>query len=286
MTQQAFGGDWTAQKLEILRRYLDAYTTALKDQPFQLIYVDAFAGYGSYQPGAAYRPEDYGDFQELHDGSPRIALGVRDKPFDRLVFIEKEPAACQALESLKDEFPGCGIEILEDDANTALPNFCAALRPYDRAVVFLDPFATQVSWDTVAALAQTGKIDCWILFPLMAIARMMRLDAEPTAALAIQLDRIFGGREHWENFYRVSPQQPLPMFADEPAQERSSGSDQIAARCRERLESVFAQVAPTSRTLRNRTNSPLFEIFFAASNPAGTGAGIAVNIADHILRNW
>ena len=46
MTGPSFGGAWTRQKLEILRRYLDTYTTALKDQPFELIYVDAFAGAG------------------------------------------------------------------------------------------------------------------------------------------------------------------------------------------------------------------------------------------------
>lgn len=284
MTQQAFGGLWTEQKLAILERYLDAYTTALKDQPFQLIYVDAFAGSGFYHSGAAYRPEDYGDFQELHDGSPRIALGVQDKPFDRLVFIEKDPAGCQALAGLKGDFPGRIIDIRNDDANTALPYFCAALRPYDRAVVFLDPFATQVSWATVAALARTKRIDCWILFPLMAIARMMPLNTEPSEPLAEQLDRIFGGREHWSELYRAALQQPLFPLADDPVQERPGNSDFIAACYRKRLEQAFFRVAPTRRTLRNRRNAPLFELFFAASNPAG--ADIAVRIANHILENW
>ena len=41
---QSFGSDWTSDKLQILRAYLDAYTTAMKNQPFTLIYVDAFAG--------------------------------------------------------------------------------------------------------------------------------------------------------------------------------------------------------------------------------------------------
>ena len=281
---QPFGGDWTAQKLDILRRYLDAYTTALKDQPFQLIYVDAFAGYGSYQPGGTYHPEDYGDFQELRAGSPRIALGIQDKPFDRLVFIEKEPAGCQALELLKNEFPKRSIEIRNEDANTALPDFCAALRSSDRAVVFLDPFATQVSWATVRAVAQTGRIDCWILFPLRAIAQMMPRDNEPTAALARQLDRIFGGRGYWENLYTVAQQQMLLPVNDEPVQERLGGSDQIADRYRERLASVFNRVASTPRTLRNSKNSPMFELFFAAGNPRG--APIAVDIADHLLKNW
>lgn len=291
MIQQTFGGDWTAQKLAILSEYLGRYTTVLKNQGFELVYVDAFAGYGSYQTGAdydsaEYASAEYADFQELRDGSPRIALGVQDKSFDRLVFIEKDAAGCQALENLKDEFPGRSIEILAEDANVVLPPFCAALRPYDRAVVFLDPYATQVSWDTVAALAQTEKIDCWILFPLMAIARMMPLENEPSAALGRQLDRIFGGRVYWSELYQVALQQPLIPLDDAPVQERLGSSDFIAACYRKRLEQAFFRVAPTSRTLRNRRNSPLFELFFAASNPTGNAARIAVDIADHILRNW
>ena len=41
-----FGGAWTEEKLQILERYLDAYTTALKNKPFNLVYIDAFAGVG------------------------------------------------------------------------------------------------------------------------------------------------------------------------------------------------------------------------------------------------
>lgn len=43
---QQFGGDWTQAKLEAVRKYLVAYTTALKKQPFTLNYIDAFAGTG------------------------------------------------------------------------------------------------------------------------------------------------------------------------------------------------------------------------------------------------
>lgn len=41
-----FGGGWTKQKLKVLRKYLSAYTTALKRQPFKTAYIDAFAGTG------------------------------------------------------------------------------------------------------------------------------------------------------------------------------------------------------------------------------------------------
>ncbi len=279
----SFGGEWTHQKLEILNRYLDAYTTALKDRPFHLIYFDAFAGGVSNPVDSAYASEDYGELRELRAGSPLIALKVKDKPFDKLVFVEKDATRCASLWLLRESYPDRDIEIRNEDANSALPGFCETLGSNDRAVVFLDPFATQVSWSTVEILARTQKIDCWILFPLMAISRMMPTGREPPHALAAHLDRVFGGREYWESLYNDSPQQ-LSLLSPEPSQQRPRGSDQIAVRYRERLETVFARVAPTSRTFRNSRNSPLFELLFAASNPAG--ARVAVRIADYILTNW
>lgn len=281
MNSATFGGDWTSKKLEILRRYLDAYTTALKDQPFNLIYVDAFAGEGSWRPGQEY-DKDYGEFRSLRRGSPQIAMEIQDKAFDRFLFIEKDHHRCESLQELRSEFPNRNIEIVNGDANTELPRFCGKLRDFDRAVVFLDPFATEVAWETVAAIARTKKIDCWILFPLMAISRMMPNKIEPTPALAERLDRVFGSREHWQSLYKQSLQ--LSLFNDEPGQERHGGSAGIADAYRGRLESVFVRVAPTRRPLVNSKDSPLFELYFAASNPKG--AGPAVRIANHILQNW
>ena len=46
----SYGGQWTFEKLDILESYLDAYTTVLKNKPFKLIYIDAFAGTGYINP--------------------------------------------------------------------------------------------------------------------------------------------------------------------------------------------------------------------------------------------
>lgn len=281
MTDSSFGGPWTQQKLQILNLYLDAYTTALKNQLFRLIYVDAFAGEGSWLPGSAYT-SDYDDFRELYKGSPRIALEIRDRPFDKFIFVEKDPQRFESLGKLGLEFPSRDIEVLNEDAKVALPVFCENLKENDRAVVFLDPFATEVSWPMVEGLARTQKVDCWILFPLSAIARMMPKKNEPSAELAGRLDRIFGGREHWQNLYSTPSQ--LSFFEEERGQERPGDSDQIAQQYRKRLASVFAQVAPSGRELRNSKNSPIFHLIFAASNPKG--APIAVRIAKHIIDNW
>jgi three-Cys-motif partner protein len=58
MRGKGWGGEWTKDKLERLRNYLRAYTTALKNQPFELIYIDVFAGTGYWAPNASKQREE------------------------------------------------------------------------------------------------------------------------------------------------------------------------------------------------------------------------------------
>ena len=276
----SFGGPWTQEKLEILRQYLDTYTTVLKNQPFNLTYIDAFAGSGWYRDRGGDPSSNYGDFDELRQGSATIALEVQDRPFDHAIFVEREPGFVTSLNELRASHPKRNIEVIQGDANEELPIICSDMRVSDRAVVFLDPYATEVDWATIEAIANTQKIDCWILFPLSALTRMMDNDAKPTDPLAVQLDRVFGDRRVWEDrLYKPNPQ--ISMFSDEPGVLRDS-QNQIAESYRERLRTVFHAVAPTRRQLTNSQNTPLFELIFAAGNPRGSR--IAVNIADHILK--
>ena len=131
---------------------------------------------------------------------------MQDKPFDSLVFIEKDSERSRSLDALAKEYPRRKIEVINDDANSALPAFCNTMGESHRAVVFLDPFAANVAWETIEAIAQTKKIDCWILSPRMAISRMMPTGNVPPPQLAIRLDDIFGGREHWHGLYQTSAQ--------------------------------------------------------------------------------
>ena len=245
MTSRRFGGPWTEQKLEVLRQYLDRYTTVLKNRPFTLTYVDGFAGAGSYIESG----DDYAEFHEFREGSARIALDIDDKPFDRMVFIEKDAGAKESLLILANEYLRRQIKVVYGDANLEIPRFCKNMAWNDRAVVFLDPYATQVSWPTVEAIAASMKIDCWILFPLMAVTRMMPMDREPNEANGEELDRIFGGRRYWLESYRDSPQ--LSLLDDEPRRQRAPGSRQIADRYRQRLSDIFNSVA--DRGDRGRT---------------------------------
>ena len=164
MTEMRFRGPWTQEKLGILSRYMDAYTTALKDTRFNLIYVDAFAGSGTWRSEIGYLPDDYDDFQGVHLGSAGLALQVYERPFDHLLFIEKDPARSLELERMRLQHRARNIEVRNGDANEELPRFCRHMGVYDRAVVFLDPFATEVQWSTVETIAgiqrQVAEIYC------------------------------------------------------------------------------------------------------------------------------
>ena len=48
--KQRFGGDWTVEKLERVRKYLVAYATIMNRQHFRFAYIDAFVGTGYNTP--------------------------------------------------------------------------------------------------------------------------------------------------------------------------------------------------------------------------------------------
>ena len=269
---QQFGGAWTQEKLSILGHYLDTYTTFLKNQPFTLHYVDAFAGSG------AIEAQGDPDGTELLSGSPNIALEVDSKPFDRLVFIENNYENSKSLRNMLIQTGNADrARVVTEDANQYLPKFCTEMRVYDRAVVFLDPFGTQVDWGTVQAIAGTEKCDTWILFPVSAIRRLLPLHGQVRSpGNEDRLTRVFGD-ESWRDLQHTQ----TSLFDEEEVQ-TDPGVKAIVELYRSKLEGSFEQVAPSGRTLRNSHNSPMYEFLFAVGNPKG--ANKAIEIAEHILK--
>lgn len=89
---QTFGGDWTEEKLERVRKYLVAYATIMNKQKFRFAYIDAFAGTGyravEHEETALAKafPEVFEqETRHFLDGSARIALQVRPR-FDKVHF--------------------------------------------------------------------------------------------------------------------------------------------------------------------------------------------------------
>ena len=276
---QQFGGQWTREKLAILKGYLDAYTTALKDKPFSLMYIDAFAGTG----GINTRSKDP-DAESFLKGSARIAIEVDGKPFDKLVFVENDADKCCKLRSLKGEHPSRDIEVHESDANRFLRDMQYDWK-HSRGVLFLDPFATTVEWTTIEAIAKAGALDTWLLFPVSAIARMLpqtvRLD-DMLPGLADRLTRIYGD-EGWRGLYERET--GLFDFPEDVAfHVREKGVRGLLNIYKENLGKLFGKgLLPDSKTLVNSNNSVLFEFIFCVGNPSPRVINLASGIAEHLI---
>ena len=288
--KQQFGGDWTAEKLERVRKYLVAYAKIMRSQGFRFAYIDAFAGTGYNKP----RAKKEGDallFPELADaeaagfldGSARIALKVEPR-FTKYIFIEKDPKRFNELGKLKDEFPALASDIvlINADANAYLRDICENRKwTKNRAVLFLDPFGMQVTWDTMKAIAKTKAIDLWILFPLgIGVNRLLRRDAKIPDAWQRRLDDFFGTPDWQGAFYETKTEEGL--FGSEATTQKVASFDSIARFFVERLKSIFPGVAKNPLALLNSANTPLYLLCFAASNERG--AKTAVKIAQDILK--
>lgn len=277
-TSQNFGGPWTVEKLNILSDYLNFYTTALKNQPFQLIYIDAFAGTGKINIGSE-------DEYETIDGSARLALQASGE-FTEYIFIEKKKSFAKELEEMvQKEFPQKErrVKILNRDCNQALIEICQKVDwKKTRAVLFLDPYAADVRWETLKAVADTKAIDVWYLFPFSAANRMMKKTGEIDPTWQNKLNSIFGNNSWETEFYEESLQ---VSFYNEPIKERTVNTDSLKKYIEKRLSSIFPKVSSNSRILSNRKNSPLFLFCFAVATDNSKAIGLAMSVANYILKD-
>lgn len=289
--RQRFGGDWTEQKLECVRKYLQAYTKIMSKQPFRFAYIDAFAGTGYRETESDEDPNELmfpdlvsSEVVSFHDGSARNALEVKPS-FMKYVFIEKNInryAELQELKkefSLKAEFSEDMIECVHGDANEYLENLCQKSWKNHRALVFLDPYGMQVEWKTLESIANTQAIDLWILFPIGTVNRLLKKNGEIQPSLRTRLDSCFGEPDWYAVFYQLAKQ--ISFFDEEQWQKMGDIFATIEEYFIERLQGVFKGVATNPLILRNSKNVPLYLLCFAAGNQRG--APIAVKIAQDIL---
>ncbi|MCC7508221.1 MAG: three-Cys-motif partner protein TcmP [Planctomycetes bacterium] len=290
--EQQFGGDWTERKLSALTAYLEKYTQALSKQSFKLEYIDAFAGTG-YREMADYReqqaPSLFADnadeaVAKYLDGSAAKALQI-SRPFHRYVFVELSEGKSAKLGELKQRFPALAdrVEVVQSDANAYLAGRAKEnwLKAGRRAVVFVDPFGMQVDWTTIEGLAKTKAVDLWLLYPVSAINRLLSRGGVRLSSWKARLDKVFGGPEWFDSFYRKSKKSSLFEGVAEDRFEKVINIDGLTNFMVSKLQRVFAEVVEKPLVLRSNNDTPLFALCFAAANPAG--APIACKIAKHIL---
>lgn len=294
--RQQFGGPWTELKLLVLQKYLRAYTTALSRQPFKLTYVDAFAGSGyRTHRGLATSDESHRQLnldssaitpQEIA-GSARQALEI-EPPFDQYHFIDSDASNCTALKELKSEFAQLAprVKVTHGNANDVLGRLPRGPWPRMRAVLFLDPYGLNVTWSTMETIARTRSMDVWLLFPhALGVNRMLpRNPQDLTDAWRRKLNVTFGTQDWYDHFYSLSPQLSLLQGDPRELEEvKRVGPAGVGAYYLQRLRTIFPAhgIVTEPLELGNTRGSPLFLLYFAASNPRG--ARLAAKIARDVI---
>lgn len=284
VVSQKFGGGWTGEKLNIFTRYLDAYLVALQNQKFKKIYIDAFAGTGKIETR---------DGSQVLEGSAQLALAA-SKKFDQYFFIENESEKARELEHMIDiQFPELKnrTKVYCEDANVMLEKLIDEIDwRYNRALLFLDPYATQVHWTTLENVAETKSIDVWYLFPFSALNRMLPRNGR-YATWEDCIDRLLGDTTWRTEFYKQDPQMSLfdyGLLGELKSEERlikDATPEHIKEYILKRLKTIFPCVSKNPRIFKNRNNSPMFLFCFAISNDSENAQRLALRIADHILKN-
>ena len=288
-------GPWARDKLERLRKYLNAYTTIMRKQRWcqGYVYVDAFAGPGEHRVRQTQKPtrsvgfqtmlldiarhaQDDDEQREFIAGSPRIALEI-EHPFTWYVFVEKDPERVRHLQRLREEFGETrNIVIRQRDCNGYLLERLVENSKIDwskwRAVVFLDPFGMQVPWSTIEALGRTGAIEVFLNLPVgMAIQRLLLRSGRFTPRQRSKLDSYFGSPEWYEVLYRKETN----LFGQEDQVKIEESGRALLDWYRRRLREVFGYASKAS-LIRNTRGGHLYYLLLATPNK--TGARIASDI--------
>jgi len=262
MKQEDSIGPWSEDKLALLRKYLEAYTTIMQGQRWcrnGYHYVDAFAGTG--KPRAR-------DEERYIDGSPRVALTIR-YPFHSYTFIEKTPWRVQQLEKLKDEFPDRDVRIREGDCNDIIKTEIVSNIRYERfnrGLIFLDPFSMDVEWPTIQEIAGTRALEIFLNFPVMALNRTV-LPNDPNALTEAQIRRMnnFWGSTEWRgDIY----QQVSTLFGTVEMKMQPTTGKRLGRLFTRRLREVFRHVTEPL-VMTNSRNAPLYCLIFAGHNVTG-----------------
>jgi three-Cys-motif partner protein len=264
-------GIWSEIKLEIIKDYASAYTTILNKQDWckGYAYIDAFAGAGQHISRRT---------GELIKGSPLNALEITP-PFTEYHFIDLDESRAKVFEELAREDER--IHSYHGDCNNILAEEVfpqISYSSFKRALCLLDPYGLALKWDTIKTAGDFKTIDILINFPIMDINRniifenLAKADPDDIARM-----NALWGNESWKE---ILYSKTLDLFG-ETQQVKIDNYEGLAKAFQKRLKyKAGFKFIPTPILMRNKTNGPLFFLFFASHK------SVAGNIIKHIFKKY
>jgi three-Cys-motif partner protein len=251
-------GPWAAEKLDYLCRYLNIFTTSMRNQRWKgLHFIDLFSG-----PGKCW----IRNTKKVLLGSPLLAV-TQQHPFDRYFFVDADQ---QAIEALKIR---CGASTLASnisyqigDSNQVVTNIVKQIETIDRQyirgkwssslnIAFLDPEGLELDWNTIAILGNVPRMDLIIHYPQMGLSREMPNSVQNPGPTRV--DSFFGGPE-WREIYQKPQTQ---KFLHRSLMDLYEG----------KLKSLgYQEIIENEPLMRNiRRKAPLYRLIFASKHPLG-----------------
>jgi len=256
-------GYWSELKLEILRKYAQAYSKimAAQSEPrLHHVFIDAFAG-----PGVSISRTSGG----FVAGSPLSALSV-SPPFCEFFFIDLDCDKVAKLRELVGERDD--VHIFEGDCNRILLEEVfprVKFEDYRRGLCLLDPYGVHLDWAVIERAARMRSIEVFLNFPIMDMNRNA-LWGQPEKVGEKQRARMtaFWGDESWQETSYVEKE---TLFGTE---HEKAANVAVVEAYRARLRKVAGfQHVPPPLAMRNSQGAVIYYLLFASQKP----------VADHIV---
>ena len=278
-------GDWSVDKLEILKAYAEQYSLILQNQTtakgtarFRYGYIDGFAGAGEHIHKSTGK---------IVPGSPLNALNLAKK-FDEYHFIDLDPERvarlrqlCQGAKNAFVHHGDCNKVLLQD----LFPKF--KYEDFARALCLLDPYGMHLDWKVLATAGKMKSVEIFLNFPIMDINR----NAKKRNLAEVESDHrarmtAFWGDESWHAAMYAPSQQGnfLNLLAGEtentPEMEKMDNEAFVTA-FQKRLKEVGGfSFVPKPVPMKNSRNAVVYYLFFASNNETGN------RIASHIFKGY
>jgi len=232
-------GGWSREKLFYLKRYVDTFTTSMRNKwKGELYYIDLFAG-----PGKCI----VRDNEEEIDSSPLIALNAKF-PFKKYYFVDLNGIALEALlKRCKSHQYEERTILLNDDCNKVVHSIVENIPKLSLSMAFIDPTGLDFKFATVEKLAHR-KVDLIITYPdSMAISRNLPK---------------FLREEHCS----------LDDFIGDSGWRKCKSLREVTEYYKKKLHSLDYQEIMQADEIQIRSlakNLPLYTLFFASKHPLG-----------------
>ncbi len=275
---QQFGGAWSVLKVQAVEKYLQAYAQVMSQQPFELSYIDTFAGSGSFTFGdeVPLVPDD--EAARIYAGSAKRAINVA--AFHKLFFLERDARNLASLRTVAGDDPR--VNIIPGDANANMIELCRPdLWRGRRGVVFVDPWPRNELGNVARNCRHKGPRHVLAFSTLCSLSQRSLGPRRVNNREAPDGFKVPGLRRLEAAFYGPSKAVVADLFDQRPMV-RHVESDNIESFVSDKLQAIFPHVEKPAR-LYGPTGAPLFNLFFAVANPSPNAHAPASRIARHLL---